>query len=320
MLNELSLHGQFYCEDDFIRSLKEIGECNRVIRETGSNFYCSSQLTLKAVTNKVKFIQAIENISDKTLISSILNWLHKHGPFWEEQRQHLADDNFAYNNAVVTDTALAEAAWRVANQQNCYTVSFKPSNFGHSPLSVIWYQSEGNRSIDVQNFWDVATLTTFLKTSIKPPTTWEELIQQCIKDYPHLTFADDLLDPLDSEPFSEVISRKVSELLSILDKLNACMLKNDEESKKERDNIMADYFSDIKKPLFKGSSSTEKNKPIFRQRMTFKKPGSTTGETIECPFHGVITHRQYRIHFSWPKKQPTDPLYVVYIGHKLTKR
>lgn len=316
MLNELSLHGQFYCEDDFIQSLKDIAECNRVVRETGHSFYCSNRLILKRVTHKVGFREAVENTGDKILISSILNWLHKRGPFWEEQQQHTEDDYFEYQNEVVTDTALAEAAWRVANQQNCYTVSFKPSNFCHSPLLVIWYQSEGNRSIDVQNFWEVVTLTTFLKSNLKPPTSWEELIQQCISEYPHLTFADDLLDPLDSEPFSETIAKRVRELLSILDELNTCFGEDGKLNRRGQE-IKRNYF-EREKAQFTDSSVPEKRD--FRDEMIFKKPNSSTGETFSCPFHGKIKMgRQYRIHFSWPKEQPTDPLYIVYIGPKLTK-
>lgn len=193
-----------------------------------------------------------------------------------------------------------------------------PSNFNYSPLLVIWYQSEGERSIDVQNFYEVNTLTTLLKSSIKPLTTWEELIQQCIKEYSHLTFADDLLDPLDSEPFSEVIAKRVRELLSILNELNACF-EEDGKLNCRGQEIVNNYFR-REEPLFRDSSTTEINNRIFQQRMTFKKPGSTIGEKIFCPFHGVIKYQQYRIHFNWPKEKPTDPLYIVYIGPKITKR
>jgi hypothetical protein len=42
-------------------------------------------------------------------------------------------------------------------------------------------------------------------------------------------------------------------------------------------------------------------------------------EKIFCTWHGKVKTPQYRIHFSWPISA-VAPLYVVYIGPKITKR
>lgn len=292
--------------------------CGQQIENHGHSCYYSRQLNTREVMPGLDLRQVVKNTGDRNFIQQVANLLSKRGPFWSENRRHSEDDYFAYQDEVVTNMAIAEVAWRVANhQQDCYTVSFKPSNFNYSPLPVIWYQSKGERFIDVQNFCEVNTLTTLLKSSLKPPTTWEELIQQCIKEYSHLTFADDLLDPLDSEPFSETIAKKVRELLSILDELNTCFGEDGKFNCRGQE-IVENYFHGDK-ALF--SDESESNKNRFETALTFKKPGSARGETIFCPFHGKVKMgKQYRIHFNWPKEQSTNPLYIVYIGPKITKR
>ena len=39
-----------------------------------------------------------------------------------------------------------------------------------------------------------------------------------------------------------------------------------------------------------------------------------------CPWHGKVSTRTLRIHFSPGQIRASDPLYVVYVGPKLTKR
>ncbi len=43
------------------------------------------------------------------------------------------------------------------------------------------------------------------------------------------------------------------------------------------------------------------------------------GHQLECFWHGKIKSPQYRIHFSYPIEEDV-PLYIAYIGPKLTKR
>ncbi|OQW93112.1 MAG: hypothetical protein BWK79_12905 [Beggiatoa sp. IS2] len=317
LVNELSLHGQYTNERDFKQSFDLLLSCGQQIENQGHSCYYSRELITRKVMLELDLRQVVKNTGDLNFIRQITNLVSKRGPFWSENRQHSEDDYFEYQREIVTDTAIAEVAWRIANQQNCHAVSFKPSRFNCSPLAVEWHQSADVLPIDVQNFWDVATLTTFLKNSLKPPISWEELIQQCIKSYPHLTFANNLLDVLNSEPFSESIAERVKELLSILDELNTCFGKDGKFSSRGQE-IKKNSF-EKKKAIFTDSSDSEKHD--FRDAMIFKKPDSPTGETIFCPFHGKIKMgREYRIHFNWPKEKPTDPLYIVYIGPKITKR
>ncbi|MBN1960904.1 MAG: hypothetical protein JW841_08150, partial [Deltaproteobacteria bacterium] len=68
--------------------------------------------------------------------------------------------------------------------------------------------------------------------------------------------------------------------------------------------------------LFSDSSDEEKNE--FKNALTFNHPQKPHVK-IFCPWHGKVQTPKYRIHFSWPVRV-NEPLYVVYIGEKLTKR
>lgn len=50
--------------------------------------------------------------------------------------------------------------------------------------------------------------------------------------------------------------------------------------------------------------------------MTFK---DEHGNPLECFWHGKISTSYYRIHFSYPITHD-EPLYIAYIGPKLTKQ
>ena len=71
------------------------------------------------------------------------------------------------------------------------------------------------------------------------------------------------------------------------------------------------------KALFSDSSDSEKNDAGFRNAMTFKDPD---GQELICFWHGKVRRPiQFRIHFSYPIQSHT-PLYIAYIGPKLTKK
>jgi hypothetical protein len=83
----------------------------------------------------------------------------------------------------------------------------------------------------------------------------------------------------------------------------------------EGHRLYANHFTGAK-ASFSDSSDSEKND--FRNELTFAHP-EQPGETLFCAWHGKIKTPQIRIHFSWPVRSEA-PLYVVYVGPKITKR
>lgn len=80
-------------------------------------------------------------------------------------------------------------------------------------------------------------------------------------------------------------------------------------------HLFQDHFVG-EKAWFTDSSDAEKRE--FRTEMTFPHP-TVPQERIFCPWHGKVKIQQMRVHFSYPIKR-SEPLYVVYIGPKISRR
>jgi hypothetical protein len=314
-LNELSLHGQYANVTDLKKAIDFVLQCRIEINKRNDNFYCHYQLSSSPATHNLNFKEAILQSRDQNFIRIILNWIAKSGPFWEDNRLHSEDEWLEdESKEIITGSSLAEAAWRTTQGKESYTISFESFQFNKTPLKVIWKRSDENEQlIQVNNFWQLIPLKNFLSHKNPTPKTWPDLIHQCIQQYTNLTFSDDLM-PKDIGPFSKGIAEKIKELLAILNELNACFEKKGSLNQRGK-QIIQDYFCGDE-ALFSDESKSNKRK--FLKELTFQK---TDGKEMFCPFHGKIKFgRQYRIHFNWPKKEePTKPLYIVYIGPKITK-
>jgi hypothetical protein len=104
-------------------------------------------------------------------------------------------------------------------------------------------------------------------------------------------------------------------LLNVLNRLKTCF---DAEGRRTSEGEeLVDNFFRREKALFSDSSESEKNDANFRSAMTFKDPD---GQELICFWHGKVKRpKQYRIHFSYPIEKD-EPLYIAYIGEKLTKK
>ena len=116
---------------------------------------------------------------------------------------------------------------------------------------------------------------------------------------------------LEGQPFSHTIAEHALFLLNVLDELKDCFDDSGHRTKKG-DEIINSYFTGDR-ARFSDESLT--NKVGFKKDLTFKKEDGTA---VFCSFHGKISHKYYRLHMSWPITK-NDPLYVAYLGPKITK-
>lgn len=312
-LNELSLHGQFDSLRDFLPALEGVLNCRDEINKLGFRLFCERKISIRPVFGDVIFQKAVMSIGNPNVTRSVMIWISKDGPFWDdsEVREHDSDDYFEYDQDVITDSSLAEAAFRVAQNQNCSTISFQASRFQTTPLRVIWHKPDDQQAIEVRNFWNHADLQIYLVQLRPAINSWKDLIDRSKADFPHLTFVDSLPDYLEGEPFNSTIANQATNLLGILNTLKTCF---DEKGNRTKagEEIMDNYFR-RGNAIF--SDESESNKNAFREQLTFTL---SSGEKTFCPFHGKIRHRTFRLHFSWPIKHD-EPLYIAYLGPKITK-
>lgn len=243
-----------------------------------------------------------------------MQWLTRQGPFWEHARQHERDDWLECNGEIVTDTAVGEAAYCLCHGIDRAIVSMIPSSWLISPLSVEWHQNGHIRSVDVPNYWDPNELMksrAFAQISLE---SWEDLALTARSRYPDLTFSPDSFEPLQGYPFGKRVAERLLSRLGVLHELKNCFDKHGKRTS-EGHEIYQKHFTGAK-AWFSDSSDSEKAE--FRNDLIFPHP-AISEEYLFCTWHGKIQTPPFRIHFSWPIRA-NEPLYIVYIGSKITKR
>lgn len=321
LFNDLSIHEQFYDIDSFHQALERLMEMRAAAKRFDREVYCNSNLVNINPGRNFSMQQAVNRLQDKNKRRAIMLWLTK-SSFWDapEQRNHSENDLLECVNQdhqVVTNTAVGKAAFRMLDGSACGIVSIKPSDWEFSPVNVIYRDGNGQsggQSVDIDNFLDLSTLKSNLQDAEPLIRSWSALKNTALSKFSRLTFAEDCFEPLAKLPFAQPSAKTLVARLDVLSQLADARDKDGVQSI-ERQQIYENYFTG-KNALFSDSSDQEKQR--FRKKLTFPHP-KRPGHKLFCPYHGKEKHFQLRLHFSWPI-QPRQPVYVVYIGPKLTKR
>ena len=314
LVNDLSLDGQYPDFEAFRNGIVRIMKMRQLALRYGRELYCHRNLINARVTPRLSMPQVIGlfSIEEKRVL---MPWLTKRGPFWEDIRQHKEDEYLECYQDIVTDSAIGEAAYCCLIGIERGLASFSPSSWEFSPVPVSWVVDTGDdRSVDVLNYWDTTSFERALKAAPAPITSWDQLASFCNTHFHDLMFSEDSFEPLRGHPFVHGAMNRILELLDTLDKI---MNSRDEkgEFSSEGQRLYQDHFVGGKAWF---SDSSEREKQEFATGITFPHP-EKIGEHIFCPWHGKVKTPQIRIHFPWPPENGR-PLYVLYIGPKITKR
>ncbi|MCY4389654.1 MAG: hypothetical protein OXC18_21365 [Desulfurellaceae bacterium] len=316
LANELSIHGQFHDLGAFRSALMRVMGIRRAARRYGRELHCHRKILNAQVTRSMSLPQAIQGLA-RDEQQSLMQWLTRHGPFWDEDElRHSPDEYLECNGAVVTDTAVGEAAYRCLDRIETSLVSLIPSSWNFSPAVVKWQKSdEEAETVEMVNYRDADTLEGILRTAPVQIVSWKMLANMSKARWPQLTFSSDCFDPLEGYP---LVPKAAQDILSRLETLNQLKTCFDAEGKRtaEGHRLYREYFTG-ERAWFSDSSDGEKND--FRTEMTFPHP-ALPKNSLFCSWHGKVNYTPpLRIHFSWPVTA-IDPLYVMYVGPKITRR
>ena len=314
IVNDLSIHGQFSDLDGFRDAIRRMMAIRQVATNFGRALYCHRNVANAQVTREISMQRAVQGLSPDER-RSLMQWLTKHGPFWEDSRAHGPDDYLQHDGQIVTDTAVGEAAYCCFQSIYRSLVSFIPSTWEFSPVSVAWIVDESaTRTCDVTNYWEANQVEAALRGASALPMSWDELENSCRRCFPHVQFSTDAFEPLRGLPFGASAAQRIFALLEILEKVKCCF---DEHGKRtpEGHRLYQEHFRGDR-ALFSDSSDSEKR--TFQAQLTFRHP-TVDGGFVSCTGHAKVNSPKLRIHFPWPVI-PEAPLYVVYIGPKITKR
>ncbi len=316
-INELSLSGQFSNPQAFraaIEPLLQLRNREVLLRQ---RLYCSRLFHTCHVTPMSDLRQAVLGTRDKNFIGLVLEWMAKSGPFWNDERISVEDDYFEYKGCDVTDQGLGEAARRKIAGTAANSFSFQGSRplFMNSPLQIVHGLPEAPIGlIDIDNYWDVGQLSAIIQSS-KVYRNWADVDIEIRRRFTHLRISDNAIEPLLPIPFSEYVTKRIFELLKVLNEVVAETDENGELSPAGK-TLLSNHFVG-EKAWFTDESLT--NKAKFKKDMTFPDPDDLN-QNIFCPWHGKIKTPQIRIHFQWPRPAAQTTIKVVYIGPKITKK
>lgn len=320
LVNDLSLDGQFPDINSFRYSIQRVIEIRNIALRFGRSLYCNRNILHARITKDMVMQQAVQSLP-KNERRALMTWITQHGPFWEDIRTHGPDDYIEHKDRVVTDSAVGEAAWYCLHGINRELVSFIPSDWKFSPVHVDWVLDNANKkTVAVVNQWDPSIFEDALLSAPVPINAWRQLEEIAKARFIQLTFAEDAFVHLNGHPFVDSAAERIIIILEILNRLKLCFDANGQRTP-EGHELYQLYFTGKKGDggrgaLFTDSSDSEKDK--FGNEMTFGHPEDPK-KSLMCPWHGKIQTPQFRVHFSFPIRAD-KPLYVVYIGPKITKR
>jgi hypothetical protein len=319
LLNDLSLHGQFQDVVSFRTAIDCLLTMRRTARRFNRTIHCHRNILHGQVTPAMKMSQAIQELTVEQR-RSLLQWITREGPFWEEFRKHCSNDWLEWNSKVVTDTAAGEAGWCCLNGIEQALVSLTPSDLNFSPVPIVWVIGDGvSKNISVKNYWQAAPLESDLRAAPMPLETWKQVGEIAVLRFKNLTFLPEAFRPLIGHPFVPGAAQRILVLLDILNQFKACF---DVSGKRtlQGHKIYEEFFTGKKGEGGRGalfSDSSDKEKSAFSGEMTFNHPDNAR-QKLFCHMHGKIQTPQFRIHFSWPIRAD-EPLYIAYVGPKITK-
>ena len=317
LVNDLSVHGQFPDLDKFRDALGRIMTIREVAKRYERELHCHSSFSsTRVASDGMPLSKAVPRVLSIDGQRAVMRWLDQSGPFWDAERAHGPDDYIECNEEIVTDTALGEAAYRCLHESETSLVSLIPSSWDFSPIPVQWRKDDDNtESVEIDNYMEAGVLKEVLRAALPPISSWKILMDRSITYCPQLTFLPDCFAPLRGHPFSRPTAEAIYSRLQVLNHIMMCF---DEAGRRnvEGDRLYKKHFREAR-AWFSDSVRTEKNN--FRAEMTFPHP-DIPGEYLFCPWHGKVNYPHFpiRIHFSWPVPA-TEPLYVAYVGPKITR-
>jgi hypothetical protein len=317
-VNELSLDGQFQTVDEFFAAVKTVMTIRHEIQRAGRELYCHRDLAHARVTSELRMQLAIQAmVRDER--RAWMQWLTRGGPFWADRRLHTAEEWLEVEDGTpITDSGLGEAAFRSLHELPAETVSFEGSPWQRTPITVTWRRADDTVAVvNLQNHWQVASVTNTLAKLPRPFDSWESLEQHLRRVCENVVFADGFLR-MRRYPYVKSVAEGIWVLVSVLNKLSAA-IDDDGKRTSDFDALYETYFIG-RAPYFTDESVS--NKDEFCNDLTFPHP-TKAGDRIFCSWHGKVNtptnFPPVRIHFTWPVKTKGD-LYVAYIGKKRTMR
>jgi hypothetical protein len=320
LVNELSLQDQYQSERDLLIDIERLLAFRHSTPTSTDEIRVSRNFGFRPALRGRAFNEVVMTSGVfRGARRSVLEWVTRTGPFFDEQRTPVENDYFEFDGEDVTRASLGEAARLVLSSKAVQVVSLSGgvTDFCHSPLRVD-HGVDGDRygHVDVPNCWDLAALPGMVRAQQPRARNWEGLLAYLRLHYPLLSVPDEVFSrrALSSEAYEESIALSV---IALCGHLSDFMTARQELGRaSQRCNELVNAFFAGANAKFTGESAT--NQRDFKDEMTFLDP-SDANLRIFAHWHGKISHRYFRMHFEWPVPEGAQVLKILYLGPKITK-
>ena len=309
-LNELALVDAWTSTSSVHGPLTDILQARQrqpVLRDA---LYCAQGMGGVRTPAGIPLSRAAQELPRDTRIQ-LFEWIAKHGPFIEDDRQVIDEDLFFFEEDDVTNLGLGEAARRIRVELHAATLSpvgNERSRFSGNPLGVVHgFPDEPIAQVSVPNYTGSEPLVEVLRALDPNPTNWHDFLEVCRHRFDLLHIGLHCDETLGRFPYMPAAGRRIIELLNVLQRISAEM---DCAGRLSPTGLELRYkFFSGGRALFSDESGARKQRP---QNFTFPDPEG--GNDIVCFWHGKVSTAALRIHFDWPVEPGARRLRVVYIG------
>ncbi|EOI7409554.1 hypothetical protein OZ680_003312 [Yersinia enterocolitica] len=310
LFNELSINHDIDSHYTLHEEIKELMLVRKHLLNNDSMIYCQRQFINFNFNNGRSVLSYIYQFNREEKID-IMNWLSKNGPFWDDQQLHSSQDEYFHNEIKVTGFALAEAAAQILCNSEYQLFSINSSGYNTPKVPVTLVTDSDNITIEIENHNSSKSIKLAEIKITSQIESWKDLEDKAREEFKEITFTPESFFPLSKLPFYKAAAISILAKLKVLNDVKNSFEETGGFSKVGNE-LYQNYFIG-NKAWFTDSSDGEKRE--FSHEMTF-----LTNETkMSCTWHGKIKTPQIRIHFSYPITQK-DPLFIVYIGEKITKQ
>ena len=309
-LNELALAEAWTSTSSVRLHLVQIMQARQhqpVLRDA---LYCARGMASVQTASGMPMSRAAQELPRDTRLQ-LFEWIAKHGPFIEDDRQVIDDDLFLFEDDEVTELGLGEAARRILTDLRAATLSpvgSERSRFSRSSLEVLHgFPDEPIARVPVPNYNQSEHVVEVLRALDPHPTNWRDLLETCRPRFEMLHIGPHCEETIGSFPYMPAAGRRIIELLNVLQRIRAEMNHSGRLSPQGVE--LRNTFFTGRRAWFSDESESRKRRP---QHFTFPDPEGGNG--IVCFWHGKVSVAAIRIHFEWPVERNSRRLRVVYIG------
>ena len=312
-LNELALAEAWTSTSSVLRPLIQILQARQQEPTLRDALYCANGMGKVRNAAGVPLSRAAQNLPRDTRVQ-LFEWIAKHGPFIDDDRQYIDQDLFFFDDDEVTDLGLGEAARRIHANLCAAILSLvgnQHSRFSGSLLRVVQgFPDEPIAEFSVPNYTEFEPLVDVLHALAPNPTNWHDFLNVCRNRFDLLHIGPHCNETLKRFTYMPAAARQIMALLNVLQCVRAEMDHTGQLTPRGLE-LRNTYFTG-KAARFSNESESRRNQP---RNFTFPDPEG--GNDVVCFWHGKVSIAAIRMHFDWPVDPNAKRLRVVYIGQHI---